>query len=171
MGLYCTKCGNGLKDNAVYCSKCGYPAQLEQCNRHQVIVQWKRNRFVDFLSKGSLELAKALLHILMGGAMIVTVVCSGLLIGIAVFLLYHYAAGISITIPTTLAGIMLVGNVQGFPLVCSGLMALFVAVIFLVMTRSLYQCMTNIYRKKKIVTGRKGIRNSYHAEKDRNGIQ
>lgn len=128
---YCVKCGKQLRDGAAFCPHCGKAVAISFSGRDD----WKE--MGGFLARFSLSLAKGFLFLLLGG---VVFACSisgvGLLI-IGATLLYNFTANGVFVLPAFLTAEFGFEVLGGMPLMLSGIVAVFNALLFAIAAASI----------------------------------
>lgn len=149
MELYCTNCGEKVRENADFCFCCGTAVRHQKSNtKRHADSEWEKMAF--FLGKSSLGIAKAFAIILIGGAVMASAVSAIGMIIVACFSLYQFANGSVVAIPWFLIGDMPAITMSGAPLAFGGLMAVMIAILFLAMTWGLVKCIRSFWKEKFI---------------------
>lgn len=133
MELYCSNCGEKVREKADFCYCCGTMVRQHKSNtKRHADNEWDEMAF--FLGKSSLGIAKAFAIILIGGAAMASAVSAIGMIIVACFSLYQFANGSVVSIPWFLTGDVPAITMSGAPLAFGGLMAVMIAILFLAMT-------------------------------------
>lgn len=143
MNQYCVKCGKEIRKGTTFCPNCG---QKLSTSAHQTD-EW--SAFGNFLAQCSLGLAKGFLYLLVGGIIFACTLSGiGMLI-IGVTLLYHFATSNFLMIPAILTPVFDVKTLSGAPLVFGGVVALFIAILFVVAVISIVRAMLSLRNQGK----------------------
>lgn len=121
MSHFCTKCGMELREEAVFCPRCG---------QRTAAYSERWNEFGIFLAQNCLLLAGNLLKLLLGGAVFACGTSGLCLLILGALLFYHFASAGVWVLPAEAAVRVGVQSIGGVWLPASGIAAIFIGLLF-----------------------------------------